>query len=361
MRYISIFYLLVVILACEDTTVSIKPKRTNITESVYASVRILPANMYRPFTNRPGIIKALYIQEGDDVQKGQVLLKIAAPNQQNQSATAQLKLEQAQQDYQGASSSLKSLATEIQRIEKTLNEDSINFERQRRLWEQQIGAEIQFEAAKTKFDLTKISLQKAQDQYKQTEAQLKNNIALARLALQNESIVEEEYSIQADRDGLVYALYKESGEMLGSQEPVAMIGSRDSFYLDMDIDEVDVVKITIGDTVLITLDAYPEKVFKAKVVTIAPLKNESKQTFTVEGVFLERPPVLFAGMAGEANIIIDTRKNALIIPIDYLLPNDKVLTAQGEVAVRTGIRSLEFVEITSGIDTATVLLKNEEE
>jgi len=54
--------------------------------------------------------------------------------------------------------------------------------------------------------------------------------------------------------------------------------------------------------------------------------------------------------------MVDQRKRTMVIPSNYLLPDNKVLSSEGEISVTIGIKNLEFVEVLSGIDTTTILL-----
>ena len=123
------------------------------------------------------------------------------------------------------------------------------------------------------------------------------------------------------------------------------------------IDEVDIVNVKIGQQTIVTLDAYKGKTFDAVITKIYPNKDIKTQTFKVEAKLLQSPGNLFAGLSGEANIVISQKKNTMTIPIEYLIDGQKVLTEQGEVNVKTGLSNLKEVEILSGLDTNTVILK----
>jgi multidrug efflux pump subunit AcrA (membrane-fusion protein) len=161
-------------------------------------------------------------------------------------------------------------------------------------------------------------------------------------------------------DGKVYTLNKEVGELISPQEKIAEIGSSNRFIIEMDIDEVDIAKISLGDSVAITLEAYPGEVFLAKTSRIVPRKDELTQTFRVESVFLDEIEKLYSGLSGEANIMVATRKNAMIVPSEYVIEGNKVITSDGEQEVKIGVTNMEFTEILSGIDTTTTLIKPEE-
>ncbi|MEL6942998.1 MAG: HlyD family efflux transporter periplasmic adaptor subunit, partial [Bacteroidota bacterium] len=135
------------------------------------------------------------------------------------------------------------------------------------------------------------------------------------------------------------------------------IGSMIDFKLELLVDEDDIARVTIGQKTLIRLEAYSDQVFEAKITKIAPKMNTRTQTFLVEAKFIEHPPRLYMGLSGEANIVIEERKNAVVIPLEYLMERNKVMTSEGEVLIQTGLKSLDKVEVLSPIDTSTLLQK----
>jgi multidrug efflux pump subunit AcrA (membrane-fusion protein) len=161
-------------------------------------------------------------------------------------------------------------------------------------------------------------------------------------------------------NGKVYALYKEPGELVNSMEPLASIGSATSFIIEMLIDEVDIVKISENQEVMLVLDAYNESVFKAKVFKIYPKKDERNQTFLVEAIFEDSPKVLYPGLSGEANIIIRKKDNALTIPKAYVIDGDKVKTDDGLTTITTGLQNMEYIEVLSGINKDTYIYNPEQ-
>jgi hypothetical protein len=94
------------------------------------------------------------------------------------------------------------------------------------------------------------------------------------------------------------------------------------------------------------------------VSKIYPRKDERSQTFKIEARFDEPPAILYPGLAGEGNIIIAVKENALTIPKELLLEGNKVMTPDGEVEVVPGLQDLERVEILEGIDAHTAILKS---
>ncbi len=362
-KYFTLIIIALVVYSCQknQNAPRIKPKTSNITESVYASIKVRPEISYYPQPIRSGIIKKINVQEGDLVEKGKILFQISPTAEvTSQLTNAQINLQEAKSNYLGNNNLLNNIELEIKNVKEQLALDSINFKRQERLWAQNIGRKTDYDQSKLKFNTSQKQLDILVQKLAQTKTNLENNYKKALSKTNTEKSQLADFTIRSEIEGKVYLINKEVGDFISSQERFAELGSSDQFKLEMDIDEVDITKIEIGDSVLIILDAYVDQVFVATVSKIFPKKDDITQTFRVESSFLELPPKLYNGLAGEANIIVSRRNNTLVIPSDYLLPNDKVLTEDGEKKVQVGLKNLEFVEILSGIDTTTTILKPSE-
>ena len=355
--YFVPFAFLVLIAACNEKKEETKPSVSNMTESVYASVTIQPEDLYDVFSASAGILEKVFIEEGDLVKKGQTLARVSTTQPKLNIENARLGVDLAQKNVEQQGDLLTSIADEIVATKNQLQLDSINYERQKKLWAQNIGAKSELENRKLKYELVQKNLQVLRKKYRQTELELENNLQRSQNNLRQAKSVLTDYFIKARLTGKVYELLKNEGELISQQTPLARIGQTNSFLVEMLIDEVDIAKVSLGQVALIHLDAYPNEVFEVEVTKIYPLKNSRTQTFKVEGKFRKPPSKLYAGLSGEANIVLSEKKNTLTIPLAYLLENGKVKTAEGEVAVKLGMRNLERVEVLSGIDTATVLQK----
>ena len=360
----TLLIILLVSFSCQNKKndkTEVKPQRSNITESVYASVKVSPEIYYNPQPIRSGIIDKIFVNEGDLVKKEQILFQII-PNTdiEGQLANDRINLEEAKSNYLGQNNLLNNIELEIQTTKEQFSLDSINLKRQERLLAQNIGKRLDYDQMKLKYDNGKKQLEILEQKYKQTKTNLKSNYQKALNKSKTGKSELKDFKIKSKIDGKVYYVNKEEGDYISAQEKFAEIGSDDQFKIEMDIDEVDITKINLGDTVLILLDAYEGEVFLSIVSKIFPKKNDVSQTFRVESEFIKQPPKLYYGLAGEANIVISKRNNALVIPTDYLMPNNTVLTKEGERSVTTGMKNLEFVEILSGIDTTTSLVKPSE-
>ncbi|WP_291871015.1 efflux RND transporter periplasmic adaptor subunit [Maribacter sp.] len=360
MRYlvITVFYLL--LYSCGEQQEKILPQKTRLTESVYASATIQPDSLYQVYAAVGGILDRNLVEEGDVVQKGVSLLQIINKAPKLNTENAKLALQLARENYSGNSAILKSLEDEIQAASLTFKNDSVNFFRQKRLWEQQIGSKVEFDNRKLAYELSRNNLNLLKSRYARTKNELQTQVQQARNNYEYSQINTKDFTVASKINGKVYALLKEPGEIVSTMEPLAAVGSASVFLIEMLVDEVDIVKLVVGQKALVTLDAYPSEVFTAQVAKIYPRKDERSQTFTIEAIFNKPPKTLYPGLAGEGNIIIAEKENVLTIPKTYLFKGNKVRTANGVEEVIVGLQNLDIVEILEGIDEHTELLKPEE-
>ena len=110
------------------------------------------------------------------------------------------------------------------------------------------------------------------------------------------------------------------------------------------------VRVTIGQKVVVTLDSYKGKVFEAIVDKIYPIMNERSRTFKIEAHFVDAPTKLYPNLTAEANIIIQIKKEVLTIPKSYLLDENFVLVNKDEKRkVKIGLSDYQNVEILEGL------------
>ena len=342
---------------CSGNPDEVKPECISLTESVYASTIVQPKDLYNVYPVVAGILDTLFVLEGDTVLKDQIIAHIISQSPKIARENAKLNLELAESKYQGKATLLGTLEAEIEVAKSQLQLDSLNYIRQKNIWEKNIGSQAEYDIKKLKYQQGLKNLDILNQRYAQTQADLKSAYRQSKNSLEQAQTNLQDYTIRSRMNGRIYDILKEEGEFISSQTILAKIGRADSFILEMQIDEVDIAKISLGQTAIISLDAYPDQTFKAEITKIYPFKDERTQTFKIEGVLRNPPEVLYAGLAGEASIVIETRDGVLTIPIEYLFEDNKVNTEEGVLTVKTGMRSMERVEIISGIDTTTNLLK----
>ncbi|MCO5723944.1 efflux RND transporter periplasmic adaptor subunit [Robiginitalea marina] len=352
--------LVFLLFACKGEPETVRPEIRDITASVYASATVQPDSMYQVHAAVSGILERNAVQEGDLVAPGTLLMHITDRTPRLSSENARLQMELATENYQGPHSPLRDLETRIRTATLTFRDDSLNYRRQEKLWSENIGSRATLENRKLAYERSRNQLEGLKSEYMRLEDQLRTLMIQARNTFRSSVVNTEDYAVRSTIHGRVYALEKEPGELVVPGEPLALLGSPDTFVVELLVDEVDVVALEVGQTALVLLDAYPETLFETRVSKIYPRKDERNQTFTVESRFDAPPAILYPGMSGEANIIIGRKEGVLTIPRAYLAGKDSVRTREGYRAVITGLQTLDRVEILSGLEAGTELLKPEE-
>lgn len=344
--------------SCGKKRESILPETTEITESVYASGKVLSQDQYTVYSTVNGILQRIHIREGDSIQKGQLLFELESSASGLQSENARLAMELTEQNNRQNSDKLQEMEWNVRMARDKMRLDSAVYFKQRALWNQKIGSEIELEQKKLSYQNALAAYEVALKRLRQLSTQLKNERDRARVNFDLSQKNLTDFRINSAIDGKIYSILKEEGELITPQMPLAVLGASGQFYIELDISETDINKIRIGQIVLLTLDSYRDKVFQAKVSGIAPFMNDRTRNFTVEALFLEKPEQLFPNLTVEANILIQTKKNALTIPADYLTPEGEVWVGKKEKRkVKTGLKDNEKVEILEGLSKGEKIYK----
>ncbi len=356
---ISIPVIALLIFSCNPDNKGITPEKTTLVESVYASALVQPDSLYEVYSSVIGILDKQLVEEGDTVSKGQALFQIFNKMPELNRENARLNLQLAQEELSGNAAILDGLEKELHTAKLKFYNDSINFMRQKRLWEQGIGSNAEYDTRKLQYESSLNNLQGLQNSFDRTENDLQTRMKQAENSYQTAIVNTADFTITSKINGKVYAIHKNEGEIITAQQPLASMGKSSFFIVELLVDEVDIVTLKKEQNVLITLDAYSDTVFEGKIDKIYPQKDERTQTFKVDAVFNQMPQVLYPGLAGEANIIVAQKENVLTIPLEYLTDDNTVMTDDGLQEVILGIRNLKKVEILSGIDEHTKIYKPE--
>ena len=359
MKQVLFILILALFTSCENKQEKILPIERPLTELVYASVTIQPDSLYQANAIVAGILDANLVEEGDLVVKNEALFQIINNTPKLNTEKARFTLELAQENYQGSATILKGIEDEILAARLNIKNDSINFFRQKNLWEQHIGSQVEYDSKKLRYELASNNLKALKSKYNQTKNELKTAVKQAQNNYQTSLITTTDFTVKSKINGKIYALYKDPGEIVNTIEPLASIGSATNFIIELLVDEVDIVRISKNQEVLINLDAYKGSVFKGTISKIYPKKDERNQTFTVEAVFNNSPKVLYPGLSGEANIIIAKKEAVLTIPKSYIIDDNKVKTEDGLINIETGLQNMEYIEVLSGITKDTYIYKPE--
>lgn len=359
MKLFSYLVMMFIIVSCSKNVDKILPAERTLIESVYASVLIQPDSLYQAHSSVAGILDINLVEEDNLVAKNEAIIKIINSTPKLNTQNAKFELDLSKENYNGSADLLSSIEDEITAANLQFQNDSINYFRQKNLWKQHIGSKVEYDTKKLSYELASNNLKLLKNKYFQSKIELKTAYKQAQNNYKAALINTDDFTVKSKINGKIYALYKEAGEIVNTSEPLASIGSATSFVINMLVDEVDIVRVSNKQKVLINLDAYKGEVFTGKISKIYPKKDERNQTFTVEALFAEPPKILYPGLSGEANIIIAKKNSVLTIPKAYIIDDNKVNTDDGLVTIITGLENMEFIEIRSGINKDTYIYKPE--
>lgn len=264
-----------------------------------------------------GILTKVNVNEGDRVSKGQVLARIDAGGLQNE--LAQLEAQE--------------------RLAKT------TYERQKRLWDQNIGSEMQYLEAQTNYEALQSSVQRLKSQLDKT-------------------------IVRAPFSGIVDDVISEQGAVVTpGQNQLFRIISLDNMYVEADVPENYLSKISKGTDVKVNIGSVGRE-FKGKVSQVGNNINPNNRTFRIEVAVPNEKDLIKPNQIATIKLNDYTSENAIVIPessiqknamgesIVYVLEqeNDQNFGTARKVIVETGIVYNDSIEIKEGLKTGQILI-----
>ena len=231
------------------------------------------------------------------------------------------------------------------------------------------AAEAQLARAQAAADL--LLEEPSADEIAILEAQVagaRTNLELAQLRLRQGQII-------APIDGRVASVLVREGEQATPGAPAVTVLDEAAYHITVNVDEIDIDRVEVGQEVLITLDALPDAPVQGIVSEIAPTSTSTSGVVTyLVTINIDESAAtdLRPGMSASAAITVDELDEVLVVP-NWAVRLDRetgeafalVQRADGtieEVVVETGLRNEQFSEIVSGLSEGdVVVLTNERE
>jgi len=287
-----------------------------------------------------GRVAEITVREGDVVQTGQLLMRIANDDYKARVTLRERALRAARAAQRQACLAAEQAQRDYQRYVR-LKDDEI------------VSAEIldQLESAR---DVSVAACEAAEA--KVLEAEAARELARVELA---------KTELRAPFAGVVAEVSAEVGEWITPSPPaipvppVLELIQQSAIYISAPLDEVDVAKVQVGQPVRITLDAYSDRSFSGRVTRVAPYVldlEEHSRTFEIEAelddaAFAAR---LLPGTSADVEVILDSKQDVPRIPAYALIEGDRVLLLdEGELVsreVETGLKNWAFAEIAAGLE-----------
>lgn len=287
-----------------------KVERHDLTSVVSASGEVKPKKNVNISAHISGRIVKIGVEEGQRVEKNDFLLKLDSTQYE------------ANADRDQAV--IRTYRAELIKAEAQLKKDESFYERQKKLYDEMLISGEQLEAAKTSYDISKAAHEAIMYQIRQAQAALESTLDMLSKTVYHSPI-----------DGIITSLRVEEGEiaMIGTMNNpgtvLMTIADLSVMEVEVEVDETDVISLTLGQKADIRIDALPDRVLQGEVTEIGSsalqkaVTTEESKDFKVV-ITLENPPEnLKPGLSASADIITAERKNVLAIPISGLVLKEK--------------------------------------
>ena len=348
-------------ISCKDKFDTTKPTISNVTESVYASGIIKAEDQYTVFSTVSGILKKIDVVAGQTVANNQLLFELENDKAELNTQNARLTYQLSQNDNHYIQDKISEMELKVQLARDKFLVDKSLFDRNKRIKEYNVISEVDFEKVELAYKSSQLNLQTTQKQLSQLKSQLNFDQNKNNILLQIGQKTQNDYRIKSAFSGQIFDLLVKEGTLISPQIPLAVIGKQNAFLIALEVDENDMARIKLNQPIVVTLDSYKNQVFDAKIDKIYPIMNEQSRTFKIEARFIKLPKKLYPNLSAEANIIIQTKKNAITIPKDYLLKGDSVQVSKTEKRkVKIGLSDYQKVEITEGLKANEMIYKPKE-
>ena len=295
-------------------TYEVTPQEFNHYTSFQGTIKTMKnINVY---PEMPGQLLEVLVVEGQKVEKDQVLARI---------------------DDGG-------LVAQLAQAKSQLLLSETVFNRQERLWSQNIGSEIQFLQVKTQFELA----QKAVDA----------------LGLQAEKAI-----VRAPFDGTVDQIFKEPGTIVapGMGSELFRVVNLNEVYVEVEVPETHITSIGEGSKVRVSLPAIGEEV-EALVSRVSKVINPSNRSFSVEIPVINKNGFIRPNLMASVAINDYSNKEAIMIPQSIVSENaegeqycfELEKSNEGYIAkrliIQTGKTSNDFIEVLNGVENGALLI-----
>lgn len=313
-----------------------KAEKASITESVTANGKIQPEVEVKISSDVSGEIRELYVKEGDSVRAGQLLARIDPELYQSALARTEASLNNSKANLASSRARLLQAEAKLTELEK-------QFQRNTKLHQEKLLSDAEFETAKSTYVTAKAEVESAKQNILASQFTVQSQEATLKESTKNLSRTE----IFAPVNGVVSKLSVEKGERVVGTSQMAgtemmRIANLNDMEVSVDVNENDIVKVALGDTSLVEVDAYGTRKFKGIVTEIANSATTTSATtsdqvtnFVVKIRILRssyadlsaqygsKRSVFRPGMSASVDVQTQSVNDVVAIPIESVTMRDK--------------------------------------
>jgi len=312
--------------------------------SVSETGSINPTTQVNVGTEVSGTIKKIYVDYNSIVKKGEILAKIDDTNYK-------FAKDQALANVQNAKSAILKLQTQIKIAKDRYQNAKINFQRDislRKTSNNTLPSQKTYDNDETIYKTSKLDIQTLKDSLMVAKSTLRVSLDALKSANYNLS----KTIIYSPVNGIVLSKNVNVGQTVAAsfQTPTLFIIAQNlkKMQLQIAVDELDISNIKNNDLVKFTVDAYPNKIFTAKISQIRLEPRNINGVITYEAIvnIQNNNLLLKPGMSANISIITKTIKNVKIIPRAALLfkpkTRNRVYVLKNNIPVPVKVKVLGF-------------------
>lgn len=239
-----------------------------IVETVSANGKIQPARDVKISPYISGEVVELFVIEGDFVKKGEKLAKIDPEIYLRSFEKTEASLKTTQANEANAKA-------RVVQSKSQFTKAKLDFNRSTTLWDKKVISDADYESAKSAFEVAQADVVAAEESYKSSKFQVSSARASLKEARENLNRT----TIYAPNDGTVSKLNVEEGERVtgastfSAGTEIMRIANLDILEVNVEVNENDIVRVSLLDTAIIEVDAYLNRKFKGLVTEIATSAN----------------------------------------------------------------------------------------
>ncbi|HEX3437984.1 MAG TPA: efflux RND transporter periplasmic adaptor subunit [Pseudacidobacterium sp.] len=368
----------------------VNPKEVSLTETIASSARVggvLETGVGSQFT---GTVERLFVREGDRVKAGQpiAVLRNAVTQQQQVQAqkavdTARSELAQTSKgptaaEIAEAENSIAEARAQAAQAKSDLGQAQRDYARSQQMIKDGTISRADFEASQTKASTAKALVKSSEATVRTREARLQilketprpEDVQVARNRLneaqQAFSVAKEQVrdaNVTAPFNGVVTKINAEVGQTVGSAGVVDLVS--DDLELRVDLDENNLADLALGQSAIISSNAFSGNTFKGRLSEIGASVNQERGTIQVKITPEDPPDWLRPGQTVNVNLITNEQADRLMVPSTAVMRQGErsvVLVAENghalEKIVLTRPVTSEGIPIAGGLSTTDEVIAN---
>jgi HlyD family secretion protein len=242
--FVLVSFLSIFLINCsKKESQEIQPTISDITESVYASGVIKAKDQYIVYPTVSGILKKTKVVVGQKISKGQLLFELDSDKADLNTQNALLAYELSKKDSRYIQDKIAELELKVLAAkDKLLLDESIYHRNQKALQYEGIS-QVDFDRVVQIYKSSKSNFEMAQKQLAQFKSQLQNDQSKNAINLKISQKSQSDFAVKSEFDGQLFDLPVKEGTLVTPQTPIATIGKSNTFILELDVDENDMVRV----------------------------------------------------------------------------------------------------------------------